>query len=171
MEKDDLTLRKYTLIISGILLAIIFTSTLSNIFAFIIFSRKKFHNTIFSTYFRALLLFDQFSYLIRIEILLNIIGWYNFRSISIHSCKIIALLAYFSSSNSPWILVLISIDRMLSIVWPNRFLIRKIVKYQVYGCITVFLINVCFFSELHSKLIFRFKFTHTILLIIHMIKI
>ena len=145
MEYDDSALRKYTLIISGILLAIIFASTLSNILAFIIFSRKKFHNTIFSTYFRVLLLYDQFSYLIRIDVLSRIFHWYNFRSVSIHSCKFIVFLAFLSPSNSPWILVLISIDRMLSIVWPNRFLIRKIVKYQVYGCITVFVINVCFY--------------------------
>jgi hypothetical protein len=47
---------------------------------------------------------------------------------------------------SGWILVIISIDRYLSIVFPNRFACRKKTFFQIFVCLIVFLFNLVFYS-------------------------
>ena len=157
MENQDWELKGATIIVGSIITCIIVICFCSNILAFVIFSRKKFHHTIFYTYFRIMILIDQFSYLIRIDILLNIFGLSTFRSISPFSCKLISFLIPFTRSILPWILVLISIDRMLSIVCPNRFYIRKKPLFQMSLCFIVLLTSAC----LSIRFIFETNFEYS----------
>jgi hypothetical protein len=127
-EKNSLTTAKE--IIDFLILLPQIVGLLFNIPTFIVFSRKKFQNTIFSTYFRYLCISDTITLLFRLEYLFNLKS-FDHRSNSIYSCKILGYFVYLIPSFSIWILVVISIDRFVSIAYPTRFLFRKLKKYQI----------------------------------------
>ena len=55
---------------------------------------------------------------------------------------------YFAPSASVWILVIISIDRLLSILRPTRFLFRKRTSYQYLACSLAILFSFLFYFPL-----------------------
>jgi hypothetical protein len=89
---------------------------IANALAFVIFSRKKFHQTSFSTYYRCLIINDTFSLLLPINKFLESNLSINFFYISDLTCKLRVYYAYFMPPMSAWITVLIGVDRMLSIL-------------------------------------------------------
>jgi hypothetical protein len=118
---------------------------IGNLLALIVFSRKKFQNTIFSTYFRILCSIDCLVLLNRIDYIL----WKNeintFRFFSVVTCKLEIYISYLLPASSTWILLLISLDRLISIVKPSKFLFRKKIKYQLLACLALFAYNLLFF--------------------------
>jgi hypothetical protein len=134
---------------------IVLIGTLCNALAFIIFSRNKFKNSIFSTYFRYLTLNDTVSLLfLSLNKFLILKFDLYIGEISDMFCKLIGFSAYGIPAISSWILVIISFDRMINISFTQRFLFRKCVKFQVTTCIGIFLFNLTyyghlFFSELY----------------------
>ena len=118
-----------------------------NLLAFLVFSCKKFQNTIFSTYFRCLCLFD-FLYLIIafLQILSFDIKIVHLFSVSNFSCKILSYFSYFIAAISAWTMVIISLDRMFSIVWPSRFLFRKKSINQIVIIVGMFIFNTIYWS-------------------------
>ena len=132
-----------------IYLTIILVGTVSNTIAFVIFSRKKFENTLFSTYFRVLLLVDTFGllYLTSAKFLLfefNI----NLRDLNIFLCRITMPMAYSIPQISAHLTVLISLDRWLSIAKPTEFLFRKKKKFQLNVCAIIILVNFIYNGQL-----------------------
>ncbi len=119
---------------------------LSNLIAFVIFSRKKFKNTVFATYFRFLALFDTLSLLLPLnkylELKLNI----HIMDMSNLFCKLRIYLTYSIPPMSGYILVLISLDRWISISMPTKFLFRKKIIFQVGVTILMLMINLIFYS-------------------------
>ena len=118
---------------------------IGNLLAFSIFSRNKFQNTIFSTYYRVLLLMDLFVILTKLELIIYINQLPTFRIISSLTCKITTYLIYLNPAISAWILVLISVDRFLSIYMPGKFLFRKQIKNQLMACLIVTIYNCIIF--------------------------
>ena len=128
---------------------IIIIGTIANILAFIIFSRKRFHNTIFATYFRFLLAVDTVGLLylatgkfvyFRYEI--------QFRDFNQSLCGLTMLLAYSVPPVSAYTLVAISIDRFLTIAKPTFLLIRKKFSFQIYVCIGIVVANFIYNGQL-----------------------
>ena len=136
------------IIVTKIYLLLIFFGIGGNILALIIFSRKKFHNTIFSIYFRFLCLFDTFAILFAIDDFISYHFNIYLKGISSFSCKFLMYLSYITPSVSTWMLVIISIDRVISIVKPSRLLIRKRVEFQIIICICVLLFNLIYYIQL-----------------------
>ena len=101
-----------------------------NTLAFIIFSRTKFKNTIFSTYFRCLCISDTTT-LIYIFVYVLIEKLFISLFEIIYLCKILNYFLYILPSLSIWVLVVISIDRVLSIIYPARFLFRRSEQNQI----------------------------------------
>ena len=117
-------------------------SFIANILALIVFSRKKFKNTIFSTYFRIESIYSMLTILIKIDYILLINSKYSFQMISNLTCKLYYFVETFIPATSNWILVLISLDRFVSIVLPTKFLFRKQLKFQLVTCLILFSFNV-----------------------------
>ncbi len=134
-----------TIILLNIFKTVCAISMLGNIFALIVFSRKSFQNTIFSTYFRLLTLFDILTILNGIDDLIILSGSDTYWTKSILICKFAYWINYLMPSISSWILSLISIDRCISIARPQKYLFRKKIKFQLIGCLIVILFNcLCF---------------------------
>lgn len=115
---------------------VVLIGIIGNVLSFIIFSRKKFKNTIFDTYFRYMTITDTLTmpysmtvYLItRFE--LSIPDW------NIFYCKYVVYLTFVSPSISAWLLVGISFDRMINIVFPFKFsIIKKKKLFQYLYCL------------------------------------
>ena len=135
METEETNIRK---IIDKLICVPIIVGLIFNTISLVVFSRKTFQNTIFSTFFRCLCVSDIITLLFRIEYLFNY-EVADFRSNSIHLCKIIYYFVYMIPSFSIWVLVVISIDRFLSIVYPTRFLFRKLKRNQILALFLVFI--------------------------------
>lgn len=119
---------------------------ITNIIAFVIFSRIIFKKTIFSTYFRFLIIFDMISSIIPI----NKFFEFNFntylKDFNDSLCKFRMFTFYVIFPISGWTLVVISFDRYLSIKFPKRFSIRKKTKFQILVCIFILVLNLIYYT-------------------------
>jgi hypothetical protein len=125
--------------------AISLIGIITNILSFIIFSRKIFQNTIFSTYFRFMIIFDNIALLFPINKLFELNYNIYFSDFNNHLCKLRYYIIYFVFPISAWILVIVSIDRFLSIVYPNKFIFRKKTVFQLMMCLLVLSINLVYY--------------------------
>ena len=123
------------------------TGLVTNSLSFYIFSRTKFQNTIFSTYFRFYLLFQTLNLILPINKMFELNFDMFFSRISKLSCCFRFFYPNFNFSNSAWLLAVISIDRYLSISFSKKFSFRKKTNFQIITCCFIFAYNACFFTS------------------------
>ena len=111
--------------------AISLIGLITNLLSLIIFSRKKFKKTIFSTYFRFYLVIEIINQIFPINKMLEFNQGIYFTSISTFCCKIRKFFANYNYAITPSFLVIISIDRFLSIAYPSKFSFRKKSLFQI----------------------------------------
>lgn len=140
-------------IIVSLYMIIILADILLNILVLIVFSSKKFRNTVFWIYFRFVAIFQILAVLIPINKILE----FNFNiyvmNLNDFFCK---LRVYYFNVLFPingWMMVVISIDRFLIIAFPTRFLIRKKTSFQIFVCFGILLYNLIYYApSLLSKI-------------------
>ena len=135
-------------------LAITMTGLITNTLSFVVFSRKRFSNTIFSTYFRLYIIFQTLNLILPINQALELNFNIYFVKLSNFTCKFFTYLAFFNSSIPAWLLVLISIDRFISIAYPTKFLFKNTLKFQLITCLLMAILNICVYSPV---LLFHLK--------------
>jgi hypothetical protein len=136
-------------VINYLYLMIVIVGTVANVLAFVVFSRKAFKNTIFSTYFRALLVVDTIGLLfLTLGKFLSFEFGINLRDLHLILCKITMPLAYSIPAISAYITVVISFDRWLTIAKPTVLLIRKKRKFQLIVCITIIMTTFLYNGQL-----------------------
>jgi hypothetical protein len=119
-----------------------------NVLSLIVFSQKRFKNTLFDVYFRALnliysftityTLFDYFNYQFNV----------NIQTISWSFCHFNLYLIYSIAPVAAWLLVVISFDRMLSTKYPSRYLMRKNKKIQILICVFLLIFNLIYYMPM-----------------------
>ena len=119
-----------------------------NIFSFIIFSRDKFRKTSFSLYFRVLAISDTLTLFYTINDIQNEVLDLDLKKSSYFWCKTANYWLYSISPVSGWLLVVISIERMLSIIKPNKFLFLKKKQTQATICCVNLAFNLIFYIPL-----------------------
>jgi hypothetical protein len=130
-------------------LIIVIVGTVANALAFIVFSRKKFKNTVFSTYFRILLIIDTFGLLyLTLSKFLTFEFGIRLRNINAFLCRMTMPITYSIPPISSYITALISFDRWMSIAKPNVFPIRKKKKFQLNACAIIVLANFVYNGQL-----------------------
>jgi hypothetical protein len=149
MLTDDEIWNLAIIVVNYCYLVIVVIGTITNIVAFIIFSRKRFENTIFSTYFRFLLVVDTIGL---VYLALGKFLYFQFkiqlRDFNESLCRITLLLAYSVPPVSAYTLVAISIDRFLTIAKPTFLIIRKRFSFQIYVCIGIVVANFIYNGQL-----------------------
>ena len=129
---------------------VILVGVFGNILAFIIFSRKNFKNTIFRVYFRVLVINDIYtlSYLATSNFLDGI-----YEIVLINGSDLLCKLKYISiyaiPANSSWILVVISLDRSISIIKPKKFSFKNNYLFQICVCVFITLFNLVYYFQLY----------------------
>ena len=121
---------------------------IGNIFSFIIFSRDKFRKTSFSLYFRVLAFSDTFTLLYIINDVSAELFDQDFANSSDFMCKIFSYSFYSIAPVSGSLLVVVSLDRMLSIIKPSKFLFLKKTKTQAKICLFMFSYNLIYYIPL-----------------------
>jgi hypothetical protein len=135
-------------------LAITMTGLITNTLSFVVFSRKRFKNTIFSTYFRFYIIFQTLNLMYPIQKALRLNFNISFSNLQNFTCRLIYYFAYVSYSVPQWYLVLISIDRFLSISHSDKFLFKNKSKFQLLFSLFIIIMNICFYSPV---LLFQFE--------------
>jgi hypothetical protein len=118
-----------------------------NAFAFFIFSQKSFQNTVFSIYFRFLIICDSISLLLPINRFLELNFNIFMSKISNEFCKFRYYFAYAITPISGWISAAISLDRLISIKMPSKFLFRKKTWFQVLVCLIIFCFDFAYYLQ------------------------
>jgi hypothetical protein len=146
METGNIILNQFKIFIVYSYFLISSIGLVVNIIGFIVFSGKNFQNTVFSVYFRFMLIIDTLGLLIPINRVFEYNLSINFRYLSNFSCKLRMMYTNVVHPISGWILVVISIDRFLSICYPMRFSIRKNKWFQILVINVVLILNLIFYS-------------------------
>jgi hypothetical protein len=138
-------------IIKGVIYSYPFISiigSIANIIAFVIFSSKRFQNTSFVVYFQFLIIFDTIPLIFPIN---KVFEW-NFNihieDFSQMSCRV---KNYFENALFPlsgWITSVISLDRMLSIIYPTKFVFRKKSSCQILICLVILTFNLLYYCPI-----------------------
>ncbi len=125
---------------------IVIIGIIFNSLTFIIFSRKRFKQTVFYTYFRCLIISDTICLIMPINKVLE----YNYNiyieKMSTFLCKSRVYLPYSISPISGWILVIISLDRWIIITNLYKFELRKKFWFQILICFLIFVFNFAVYS-------------------------
>jgi hypothetical protein len=113
--------------------------------AFIVFSRKKFHNTVFWVYYRALFFSDTFTLSISIFDYLQFFYGIFIETFSSFLCKSYFFLYSVMPATTSWILVVIGLDRMISIIRPKKFSFKNKTKFQLTVCFLILMWNATYY--------------------------
>jgi hypothetical protein len=120
----------------------------SNSVSLYIYSKRRFKNTSLSIYFRYLNIVYLFCLSYMIIDFMNYQLDYNLETLSVYSCKIVYYYFYVLAPNGSWILVIISLNAMLSVLYPTRFkLIRTNKRIQISICIFMLFFNFVYYIE------------------------
>ena len=118
-----------------------------NFICLIIFSRKSFENTVFKVYFRCYVLFQTFNLIMPINKMLEFNFDVYFSQISNLTCKFRYYYGNVNYSTCSWLLVVVSLDRFLSISYPHKFIYRQKTYFQIIVCFFVIGLNACFYTS------------------------
>ena len=128
---------------------------ITNSITFVIFSRKRFQNTIFSTYFRFFLVIQTLNLISPLNKLLEWNFDFYFSRISNFTCKLRFWFIYVNIAIAAWFQVIISIDRYLAICLPARFILRKKSIFQILASFIIIGFN--FIMYIPSLLYYLFE--------------
>jgi hypothetical protein len=119
---------------------ILFFGLIGNFTTFLIFSRKKFKLLKTTIYFKFLNITESITLSISVIDYLNFQFGISLLNVSRPFCKLTYYVLYMFSPVSGWILVILSLDRLLSTKYPSKLLIRnkKQIKLLICGCVVLF---------------------------------
>jgi hypothetical protein len=119
--------------------------TLGNMSAFIVFSRKRFENSIFAVYFRILAITDSYTLIYCLNDFSSIKFNKDFQNTSLFVCKTFFYLLFCIGPVSAWILVMVSFDRMLKVKKPTGFRLLKKRSFQFSYCAALLVFNLAYY--------------------------
>lgn len=123
-----------------ILITLISFGFVGNFFIFRIYSTLRKYSI--STYFRAVAIFDSLMLVNGIIYFLYINFNFDLSILNIVTCKLRDYLVYVHGAISPWIVVIISVDRFMSIRFPRRFPLIFKLKFQM--CVISAIVCFCY---------------------------
>lgn len=119
-----------------------------NILLFVMYSRHRLRPLSFSLYFRLIALVDFFITLNWLKIFVRYRFDFYIEDISLFLCKTISYAIYCAGPISSWHLIAISIDRLVSIAFPRRFLFFHKRSFQILVIIVIFVFNMTYYVAL-----------------------
>lgn len=123
---------------------LIIVGTVNNLLLFAVYSRKKFASLPTRNIWRVLAIIDIFC-LVQITKYFSLNTFdYNLFNINLFTCKFIGYLTH-CGIMSAWLVVYISLERMLSILLPKAN--KRLRKFQVLICIGIISFYILFYSQ------------------------
>lgn len=131
-----------------------FIGIISNTLAFFVLGRKQFKNHSYSIYWRAKACFDNVLLLHTFRHLVRHLFKLDIDLLSPFFCRFNEYQPYVAAGVSLWLEFLITLDRFLTIVYPNRFNLIKQKRFQIaaISLILVYSLLVCINLPLNYRL-------------------
>ena len=98
-----------------------FCGIFGNLICFLIFSRKKLSRIPTSFYYKAIVITDCFILLNELQYFVYSVSYFDLKSVSDLSCKLIRYLKFSAKATSPWIMVYIFCITFISIKYFKKF--------------------------------------------------
>lgn len=109
-------------------------------------SRARLRTLSFSLYFRVIALVDLFITLNWIKVFIRYrYGGYYIEDTSVLVCKLVSYTIYSAGPISSWHLAAISIDRLVAIMYPRRFLFLFKRSFQMLVSVAIFALNMIYY--------------------------
>jgi hypothetical protein len=119
---------------------------IGNYLVFRVYSKNPLRNTTLSIYFRTTSIVNTLV-LLQLPIYLMLVKFqYSLRNASAFFCSFLLFINFATSPISNWLLVLISFDRFISIVFAHRFALFFVRKFQLTLIMTVVAFNLTLYS-------------------------
>lgn len=119
---------------------------IGNIFTFLVFSSSSIRKHSISNYFRAIAICDLMILCNGIfHFLYNLIE-FNLDVVNDFFCRIKSFIFYSFGAISPWLMVIVSVDRLLNIRYPKRFMFLHNTRYQIGLILAVSIYNFLLYS-------------------------
>lgn len=111
-----------------------------NVMLLIMYSRKKLKRFSFSIYFQLIAIIDLFITLNWLKIFFRYQYNYYIEDTSLFMCKFVSYSIYCAGPISSWNLIAVSVDRLVTIMFPRRFvfLFKRAYQIAIISCIFVF---------------------------------
>lgn len=139
-------------IVRFLIIFAIITGLIGNILQFRIYSKKSLKKYSFTFYFRITSIVDLFITLHLIKLYLDVQFNYRLYEQSNFLCKFVTYSIYAAGAISAWTLVAMSLDRLVTIVFPRKFLFLFKKNYQVIILVLIFALNGAYYSFLFVDL-------------------
>ena len=135
-------------IVNYLLLTLVCFGFIGNFFIFQIYSNTSLRKYSISIYFRAIAIFDSLMLVNAIIYFLYINFNVDVAILNIVTCKLREYFVYVNGSISPWIVVVVSIDRFMSIRFPRRFPLIFKFKFQICVILSIVVFSYIFYSPI-----------------------
>ena len=139
---------KITYIFECICFIIAVIGLLSNVLSVIVLSRKNLQKHSFAFYIRVMNLFDMFVLITSFRHWAAFVLDQDLTAVSVLFCKLSEYSVVASSSASVWHLFLVNVDRLVNIVFPQKFLFFKKKWFQVLLSFTAAAYSFCVYLPL-----------------------
>ena len=129
-------------------LIVLLVGFIGNALAISVFSRPRFHNTIFHVYFRFHLMVDVFVIANSLHSFIKFQFDYSIDNTSSFMCIIRHYLLYSLSATSSWLYATVAIYRLLDVLFPAKFTIKKRPTFQLAICLLCVVLNLALYSQI-----------------------
>lgn len=129
-----------------LLLNVILLGLVGNFFVFKIFTFTKLKKCPISIYFRAIAIFDSIMFIESVLYYAGVNFDFKVNDSSEFFCRYKIYFFFATGTISPWIMIVVSIDRFLSIAFPKRFLFMHRSRTQLILISAVVIYNYAFYS-------------------------
>ena len=147
-------------LLSFLLLAIIILGIVGSIMCFKVFSSDALHKNPISFFYRVISVFDLIMMTDAIAYFIKQQFGYDLSLANDFFCKFRLYYSFSNGATSPWLMVIVSLDRFIMIRFPNRFQFLFTIKFKFAIVCTVVVYSYLFYSFMtwNSHLITGFLF-------------
>ena len=151
MESEDIVYKIMQHIVNYSMLNIIVFGLMGNFLCFRIFTSTKLNKYPISIYFRAISIFDSLVLFHSFHVYIKDNSDFNIINVNDFLCKFWSYFLYATGPMSGWLMVIVSLDRFLCIMFPRRFPFIHKKSVQM-----VIIFSLVFFNfTLYSSMIWR----------------
>lgn len=139
------------IILKIVTMTVILMGLMGTVLQFLTYSRRKLLKLSFSIYFRVLSIVDAFIIVHFIRFYVRLQFDYNIADQTELFCKLFHYSIYAAGPISEWIMIAISIDRLVAIVFPRRFMFFFQKKWQILILLFIFAFNLLYFRFINIR--------------------
>lgn len=146
MDNETIVEKQITDILHFLLVNVIIFGIIGNVLTYRVLSSKKLQQYPISIYLQAVSIFDSIMILNALIYFVNQKYSWDLTLLSDFFCKMRNYFLYGTGPVSPWLMVVVSLDRFINIAFPKRFLFIRRFSLQITLIIVIAIYNYTLYS-------------------------